>query len=246
MTANGALDTSFNSGGSGTNATVHAIAVQPADHKVVIGGSFTAYNDDTAAPDLIMRLNANGSRDTAGFIGGEGSGVLNTLSSDPEVVYALALQPDGRIVIGGDWFNAYSNDGITQDVLASDNLQRLNADGTLDTGFNYGTMHGPNHMASTPRCAPSLSSRTARSFWPGPLPPITPTAPPYGVVRVNPDGGRDPAFVSGVGSGVVNTINFNGDAVHALALQPDGKILLAGGMFNAYNNDGPQRFTGPG
>src|SRR5205823_1326211 len=55
LNADGTRDTTFNAGGAGADGIVVAVAVQP-DGKIVIGGFFTSYNGDTAAPDYVMRL----------------------------------------------------------------------------------------------------------------------------------------------------------------------------------------------
>src|SRR5947208_3618459 len=89
--AEGKIDTTFNAGGAGANGSVVAVAVQP-DGKIVIGGSFTSYNGDAAASDYVMRLNADGTRDTTFNAGGEGA------KND---VQAVAVQADGKIVVGG-------------------------------------------------------------------------------------------------------------------------------------------------
>ena len=49
-----------------------AVALQP-DGKIVIGGEFTSYNGDSAASDNVMRLNADGTRDTTFNAGGSGT-----------------------------------------------------------------------------------------------------------------------------------------------------------------------------
>src|SRR5687767_8386903 len=87
--AGGGLDTTFNPGGAGANGNVYTLAAQP-DGKLLIGGEFTNYNG-AAAPGRVMRLNADGTLDAAFNPGGAGADTA---------VYALALQPDGKIVIG--------------------------------------------------------------------------------------------------------------------------------------------------
>src|SRR5689334_19679552 len=82
----GALDKSF-SPTTGPDSLVYAVATQP-DGKIVIGGQFTSVNS-TNRP-RVARLNANGSLDL-GF--GTTAGVNDT-------IYALAIQPDGRVLIG--------------------------------------------------------------------------------------------------------------------------------------------------
>src|SRR5213075_3113580 len=91
LNADGTHDTSFNVGGVAANSFVRAVAVQP-DGKIIIGGGFTGYNGDAAASDRIMRLNADGTRDTAFNPGGSGA---------DNAVNAVALQADGKILIGG-------------------------------------------------------------------------------------------------------------------------------------------------
>ena len=106
----GARDTTFNTGGVGANSSVFAVALQP-DGKIVIGGNFTSYNGDAAASDRVMRLNADGTRDTTFNTGGAGV--------NGEVA-GVAVQPDGKIVIGGN-FTSYNGD-----AAVPDNIMRLN------------------------------------------------------------------------------------------------------------------------
>src|SRR3954467_9089008 len=109
--AGGDIDTTFNAGGAGANNFVSAMVVQP-DGKIIIGGGFTSYNGDAAASDKVMRLNADGTRDTSFNVGGAGAN---------NQVFAVAVQPDGKILIGG-FFTSYNGD-----PAASDYVMRLNA-----------------------------------------------------------------------------------------------------------------------
>lgn len=87
--ANGSLDLSFDPG-TGPNATVFSVAVQ-GNHKVILGGDFTTVAGTSR--NRYARLRSDGSLDTA-FSPGTGA---------DRTVYAVALQPDGRVVIGGDF-----------------------------------------------------------------------------------------------------------------------------------------------
>lgn len=109
----GVLDPTFAPTVSGP---VYATAVQP-DGRILLGGAFTAVNNSSSRNHL-ARLFADGSLDTTFF--NTGSGVGGT-------VWCLALQTDGRIVIGGD-FNSVI--GTTRTRVA-----RLNANGTVDASF---------------------------------------------------------------------------------------------------------------
>src|SRR5436190_2064284 len=130
--AGGDIDTTFNAGGAGANGSVVAVAVQP-DGKIVIGGDFTSYNGDAAASDRVMRLNADGTRDSTFNAGGE----IGRASGREG-----AVQPDGKVVIGGS-FTSYNGD-----AAASDYVMRLNADGTRDPTFNAGGAGASNTVTA--------------------------------------------------------------------------------------------------
>jgi uncharacterized delta-60 repeat protein/uncharacterized repeat protein (TIGR01451 family) len=116
LNPDGSLDPSFDPG-AGANAAVHALAIQ-LDDRVLVGGSFTNFNGHLSSG--VARLNADGSMD-AGF---------NLAATTNGAVYAIALQPDNRILVGGS-FNSFS--GVTRS-----NITRLNFDGTVDTTINFG------------------------------------------------------------------------------------------------------------
>ena len=111
----GALDTTFNS--PVINGLVRCMALQP-DGRVVIGGSFTTCNGVPCG--RIARIMPDGSLDPS-FDPGEGA---------DDIVHALALQADGKVVLGGA-FNTV--DGVVHERLA-----RLNADGVPDAAFQAG------------------------------------------------------------------------------------------------------------
>ena len=116
LNADGTVDTSFNPG-SGFNSTVVELAIQP-EGKILAVGSFTTFNGTSR--NRIARLNTDGSLDTS-FDPGTGANAL---------VWSLAIQSDGRIVIGGS-FSTY-NSNLTN------RLARLNADGSFDSSFVSG------------------------------------------------------------------------------------------------------------
>src|SRR6478609_8305310 len=87
---NGSLDTTFDPG-TGADAEITAAVLQP-DGRIVVAGRFTSFNGFTH--NCICRLNANGSVDQT-F--GLGNGINNPAA------LALALQSDGRIIVGGQF-----------------------------------------------------------------------------------------------------------------------------------------------
>ncbi|KQM23394.1 delta-60 repeat domain-containing protein [Chryseobacterium sp. Leaf201] len=88
--------------GAGSDNMVMAIAIQP-DGKIVAGGWLTTYKGITCK--RILRLNTDGSFDTSFSIGAGFDGA----------VYNIALQADGKIVMGGDFTTFY---GVPEDGIA--------------------------------------------------------------------------------------------------------------------------------
>ncbi len=199
LNSDGTLDTSFLAAGSGVNGEVFSLALQ-SDGKIVIGGFFTGVNG--TARNGIARLNSDGTHDTS-FLAA-GSGVNNS-------VFALAVQSDGRVVMGGLFTNV---NGTERNGAA-----RLNADGTLDTFF-LATGSGAN--APLYRIALQSDGKIVIG---GAFTTFSGTAR-NGIARLNADGSVDASFLAS-GSGANNI-------VRGLALQSDGKILL-GGAFTTFN-----------
>lgn len=123
------IDATFNSIGTGFQGyygsggqiidchQINSIIVQP-NGKILVGGNFTTYNG--IARTSIARLNSNGTLDTS----------FNPVIEYERVVTTIALQSNGKILIGG---NFISINGIARNSIA-----RLNSDGTLDTSFDPG------------------------------------------------------------------------------------------------------------
>ena len=122
--AKGALDASFGSGGTlviDTAAVGNGLARQ-SDGKLVLGGTV---GTGTARQYALMRLHADGSADTAFGTGGL---VTTLVTGETDVVHAVALQGDGRILAGGE------GSGVNRNFT----LVRYLADGSVDTGFASG------------------------------------------------------------------------------------------------------------
>lgn len=117
----GSVDASFQ---PAVDKAILAVDVQ-ADGKIVIGGQFASVNGFQA--NGLARLNADGSFDpafSAAISGSENESAL------PTSVYAVRVQADGRIVVGGNFLNLNSEGRRF--------LGRLNADGSVDPAFAPG------------------------------------------------------------------------------------------------------------
>ncbi len=118
INSDGGLDVSFDPG-SGLDGAVESLSFQT-DGKTIVGGYFTHFNG--VAHGNIARLNADGSPDQT-F---NGSGVKHTVYTS--LIHSIALQSNGKIIIGG-LFNQI-------DGARRDNAARLNEDGTLDVNYD--------------------------------------------------------------------------------------------------------------
>jgi len=227
LTADGVLDPTFNvvargvtAGFTGFNNVVYSLAVQP-DGKILVGGIIVEYNGNASCPNGLARLNADGSLD-ATFNGG-GFGFVGVNASASAYVMSLALQPDGKIVAAGNFY-FYNTDANNFGLECNNHLCRLNANGSLDASFNAGV---PANIAGfTGTIQAVVLQPDSKLLVGGRTASYHNQRVPDGVVRLLPSGALDATFNPG-GSG------FNGD-VQALALQPDGKVVV-GGTFTTFN-----------
>jgi uncharacterized delta-60 repeat protein len=187
----GTLDPSFNPG-LGADNVVYCAAIQ-ANDQIVIGGGFTSVGG--LARNHLTRLNEDGSVDTNYNNGGAGAG---------GPVLALALQPDGKVVIGGA-FTTYNGTGRAR-------LARVNTDGTLDTAFAPAG-------AGASDLVYAVALDTTNNVVVGGLFTSFAGSARTQLARVDTNGLLDAAFTPALNAGA---------QVYALAVQPDGKVLAAG------------------
>lgn len=102
LNANGTRDNTFNIG-TGFNNPIRDIQLQ-ADGKILVGGDFTSFNNTPI--NRLVRLNADGSRDNTFNIG----------TGFSHEVYTIAIQPDGKAVVGGIFtsYNGVVRNGIVR------------------------------------------------------------------------------------------------------------------------------------
>lgn len=120
LNANGTIDNSFNS--SLTDyGTINAIT-QQTDGKILVGGVFQTANGMFSKN--IARFNLDGTLDNSFIIGSGADNYYYRIST----VQVITIQPDGKILVGGD-FGSFNGTPHTD-------LVRLNSDGSVDTSFN--------------------------------------------------------------------------------------------------------------
>jgi uncharacterized delta-60 repeat protein len=205
-------------GGAGAVDAANAVVAQP-DGKVVLAG----YTDvGTTRRDLVVaRLLADGQLDPA--FGSAGRVVL-VPATPPGALFpngtatAVALQPDGKLVVAG--------------FLPDSDLTvlRLNPDGSFDGSFGtggrtvvaLGRSVNPGAVAVLPdgRLLVAGTSVATAGL----------SNPDFTALRLNPDGSLDGSF----GAGGLSVFGFDdagdarSDGAAAVAVQPDGRIVLAG------------------
>ena len=197
LTPSGGLDTTFFPG-QGANGTVWSLASQT-NGSLLVAGEFTTFNN--LPRSFIARLNSDGSLDPA-FDPGVGP-------DGP--IYAVAVQPNGQVLIGGAFANV---DGVIRPHIA-----RLNANGSLDNSFNPG--FGADDVVYAIELQPDNQILVGGAFH------SMGAQPRNSIARLNPDGTVDQSFDPGDGAD---------DTIYNINLQPDGQIL-ASGIFSHFNQN---------
>jgi uncharacterized delta-60 repeat protein len=134
LNPNGSLDGSFNPAINYAQYSITCLLVQP-DGKILVAGNYPVpFDPSPVLRKFVCRLNLDGSLDPTFYTPIE----PNTPHS--YFVFTLALQADGKVLVGGDFLSLA---GETQSRVG-----RLNADGTLDATFHPTS---DNTNASWPR-----------------------------------------------------------------------------------------------
>ena len=215
----GSLDSTFSGDGKaivafGGDDECHDIAILE-DGDLVIVGSY----QDSLALDVdfaVARLNANGTPDT-GF---DSDGVTTTGFGDIEYAYAVAIQPDGKILVAGDsgenvCVARYLPDGVLDSTFDGDGKRSFSMDTTYWGGI-YDMALQPDGRFLLLGFIIQSNGNDDFSFY-----------------RLNSDGSLDGTF--GVNGAL--TIHINGqDYGYGLALQADGRIIAYG---HSHNHDNP-------
>ncbi|MBP9151509.1 MAG: T9SS type A sorting domain-containing protein [Flavobacteriales bacterium] len=223
LNSDGTLDATFDPGAgliglsSGMSVYVSDFEIQT-NGKILIAGGFHRYNG--VDRDFIARLNTDGSLDTS-FDPGDGfSGFGYTRD--------IAIQPDGKILVGGT-FNEF--DGWDQLSVA-----RLNSDGSFDDTFGVQAAGATYGTGGDVNCIKVLSD--GKIIVAGEFGTYNgyPLVKPNNIVRLLPNGNYDNSFVSTQNA---FSLAFN-ESIESIAIQPDGKII-AGGSFTAFHGDAQKR-----
>ena len=193
--------------GSSVTGPVYAIALQT-NGQVVVGGNMAG---------TVARLNSDGSADP-NFLAGVN--IVAGSTGAGEEIDSIILQPDGKVLIGG-FFNHVN--GIVRNGVA-----RLNANGSLDTGFLNGVEGSwlaysipPFSFYSYAGQVNSIALQSGTNVFVGGDFNHFNSTTHYGIVRLNADGAVNTNFLDHWNGGYIPSI-------FATALQPDGKVFIGG------------------
>jgi uncharacterized delta-60 repeat protein len=237
--ANGSLDTSF--GGNKAKGVVSTdinnskdygwVMALQADGKIVVAGTTIPKNSTTTLDLAVVRYNADGSLDTSFGTGGKVTRHFSApLAANIHGGIDLAIDPStnpldanaGKIVVavqlGTDTF------------LGPMVVLRLNTNGSPDTSFGS---NGAGYVSITTLNNGDTAAVAVQSddriVVAGVNPGTSSTGSDIGLVRFNPNGTPDAAFGSG---GIVVSPLPNMERARSLAIQPDGKIDVAGDSYD--------------
>lgn len=166
------------------------VVLQP-DGKILVGGNFISSEAGSRNNLNLMRLHPDGRIDE-GF------------APNPNgTVRTIALEPDGKILIGGEFTSVY---GQFRPWIA-----RLNPDGSLDPTYNPGSDGVVHCIVVQPDGKHLVGGKFSR---------LAGVSRPL-LGRLNPDGTLDTSFARPFDKA-------QGSVVRAIALQADGKVLVSG------------------
>ncbi len=215
--SDGSLDTSFGMGGKVTSGVVgqaRAVALQ-ADGKIVVVGDTLVFGRMNDFSDFVVaRYNTDGSLDSS--FGSNGQNFMDVGGTNQ--AFNVALQSDGKIVVSGSPIGVSTSDNHTD-------IARFTSSGNPDGSFDKDAMlqisglRAGDGLVIQPDGKLVLVGNVETA-----IPPAT--AVQFALMRLAADGSLDNSFGS---AGLVKTaFAARSDRARSVALQADGKILVAG------------------
>ncbi len=212
LNSNGSFDNTFGKNGvitypqAGTNEIITSVA-QQTDGKVLMAGQVVNIASSSINKTVIIRTLTSGKLDKT--YNGTGYNITNTDNQRDNRVAGLALQADGKSVIGVASFGRNS-------AASKAYLLRYNTNGKLDATFGSGGKVTVDSSATISASSVSVDGDGK----------IIETTLDFNVYRRNPNGSPDNSF----GTNGKATLNIEGSC-YASTVQPDKKIIIAGSIF---------------
>jgi uncharacterized delta-60 repeat protein len=220
-TASGVLDTTFGNKGQAHTGVVpvnsHGLALQ-SDGKIVC-----ASNDPVGGTRghalVLTRITANGAIDTTFGTGGTVTSLPDPNGNYNDNLGGVTLQPDGKIVVAGTV--------IVSPPYPESCVLRYNADGSLDGTFASGGIALlVNPAGLFPNNQGGVAMQSNGEIVAGTeLEDNSDTQQYFAALRVSASGALDTGYGDGGWASVLVGL---GTSVQAMALQPDGRVIVAG------------------
>jgi uncharacterized delta-60 repeat protein len=201
--------------------------VQP-DGKIVVVGQCNRPVDVYEVDFALARYNADGSLDPT-F---DGDGTMITPFRASALAYAVAVQPDGKIIVAGDSrFSAHEG-------AADFAMIRYNPDGSFDSTFGTGGKVVTVFDAGRHSSARAMALLSNGQILLGGEYVTSWNHADFALARYHANGSLDTSF--GSNGRVITDFSGRHDYIgetHSLAVQPNGKIILAGTIWQAGDNN---------
>ena len=223
--ANGTLDQSFGNAGvvviraAMRSLVANALTLQP-DGKILIGGM----SSDLSSASVQLALARYNSDGTPDLSFGDRGFVTTPVGATGARANAIALQPDGKVVVAG---TAFAHDGGDDEFFVA----RYAASGKLDDAFGSGGITNTHAGLSASEAAAVVLAEDGSIIVVGTAFSNGTPDDDFAVARYTYSGHLDPGF----GHGGIVTTDFSSDPANpsldraaAVATQPDGRILVAG------------------
>ena len=229
---NGSPDALFSGGFVSTKISAgydvgNSVAIQ-SDNKIVVAGGENFVTNGFSENIAVVRYNADGLLDTktdsdpSTWFGSDGYVITDLNSSANDSGNSVAIQPDGRIVVAG-----------VTGIVPNTNIAvvRYNTDGSLDTSFD-----GDGTVITDLNSSANDSGNSVVIQSDGKIVVAGTSGGDFAVARYNTDGSRDSTF--GKGGRVITGIGrYSVDRGFSAVIQPNGRIVVAGLVFNGTDND---------
>lgn len=160
---------------------------------------------------------------------GRSGRVLTDLNHSTDIANAVAIQSDGKLVVGG---TSYKHNDYSGEDFA---LARYNPDGTLDTTFGRGGEVATDFPGLAAEISAIVIQPDGKILVAGGAFPLFVFVGDFELARYNPNGSLDTTF--GNGGIVTTTFPGQGSYAFALALQADGKIIAGGTDFVNFSSE---------
>ena len=233
--ANGDVDTSFGDKGNvitditGDDDFPHSLVIQSDGKILVAGNSMNSIGGDQHWDMIVVRYNSDGTLDSSFATAGKFR--FNPSDNNSQVgVSSILLQSDGKIILAG---RVNVNDG-EGNYYSSFTVVRLRANGTLDTSFGTGgiaytnTGEELNGVYDSDFLSSAAIQKDGKIVVVGASSGLNPDTSSYSyftIARYLSDGTLDLDFGT---DGIVTTNASVWDQANSVAIQSDGKIVIAG------------------